>query len=117
VAHAHAQVRLVEVVGCLTEERPVGADASGGKAAGAWLLTRGSNAERTETPSTSAAAIRDAASRRLGNREYRLLGVAIFDPSSRVGHKVVVKGLLIRDGDDMRLNVTSLQTASEDCSR
>ena len=44
-----------------------------------------------------------------------LLGLAEFAPADHNGHRVVVRGLLIKDVKDPRLNVTSLMTASPAC--
>jgi hypothetical protein len=51
----------------------------------------------------------------LGNRRYQLLGVGVFDPSSHKGQKVAVKGVLIKDAGESRLNVTSLQMVAASC--
>ena len=45
-----------------------------------------------------------------------LLGLAEFAPADHNGHRVVVKGLWIKDANDPRLNVTSLMTASAACT-
>jgi hypothetical protein len=56
---------------------------------------------------------------RTGGREYQLLGVSVFNPSSHKAQKVAVKGIFINDINDAnesRLNVTSLQAIGEACS-
>jgi hypothetical protein len=96
---------IVEVVGCLTE-------APGA----AWVVTRGSEPVVSKVPFTSAAAVAQAVARPLGVREYRLIGAGVFSPAEYKGRKVVVKGVLIRDAKEDRINVTSLQSASEMCA-
>jgi hypothetical protein len=39
----------------------------------------------------------------------------VFGPSSHLGEKVAVKGILIEDSKASRLNVTSLQTVAAEC--
>ena len=45
----------------------------------------------------------------------KLMGIGVFKPSSRKGQKVAVKGVLIKDANERRLNVTSLQTLDATC--
>jgi hypothetical protein len=52
----------------------------------------------------------------LGKQQYTLVGVNVFDPSSRVGQKVTVKGALIKSTAEDRINVTSLQKLADGCS-
>ena len=60
-------------------------------------------------------ALKAAAAKPLGNQRYQLLGIGVFNPSSRKGQKVAVKGVLIKDANESRLNVTSLQTVAATC--
>jgi hypothetical protein len=53
----------------------------------------------------------------LGAEHYRLIGADVFDPPSRVGLKVVVKGMLIPTKSGSNVNVTSLQSTAADCRR
>lgn len=53
--------------------------------------------------------------RPFGVLRFRLIGVSPFKPSAAEGRKVAVKGVLIPDASDPRVNVTSLQTAGEAC--
>ena len=97
---------LVEVVGCLMDGPN-----------GTWVLTNGTEPAVSKTPSTTAAAVAQARARPLGSRRYRLIGVSPFTPAARNGHKVVVKGVVIKDPREPRVNVTSLQTAGETCAK
>ena len=57
----------------------------------------------------------DAASP-LGKQQYQLLGVSVFDPSRHKEEKMAVKGVLIRDANVSRINVTSQQTITSTCN-
>ena len=95
---------LVQVVGCLTE------------AAGrSWVLTDAGELVRTKDPEPSRDEERNKAEgRSLGNRMFRLLYV-YPDPAPHNGHRVEVKGLLIKMPNDDRINVTSLQSLAGTC--
>jgi Copper type II ascorbate-dependent monooxygenase, C-terminal domain len=97
-------LEIGEVVGCL-EAGP----------AKNWLLTSAGQPTASETEATSSAAVKAEEGRSLGSQRYELLGVGIFNPSSHKGEKVAVKGVLIRDSDNIRINVTSLQMVGRNC--
>jgi hypothetical protein len=97
---------IVEVVGCLVAS-----------ADNTWALTNGSDPVVSKVPFTTAATLKDAQARPLGQRRYRLLGAAPFTPEDKRSQKVVVKGVLIDVPDDARINVTSLQTTPVSCPR
>jgi hypothetical protein len=97
---------LMEVVGCLAEGP-----------GGVWNLINGSEPIVATAPYTTEAALKEAASRSLGTERYRLLGVGPFSAEQHKGQKVAVKGLLIKDSKDNRLNVTSLQMVASDCTK
>ena len=96
-------LQTVEVVGCLEQSSP------------AWKLVSASEPAVSTTQSTTSMAIKALQAKPLGNREYQLLGVGVFNPSDYKGQKVAIKGLLINDVKESRLNVTSLQTGAEAC--
>ena len=58
----------------------------------------------------------EEAVRPLGIQQFQLLGARVFDPSSHKGEKVAVKGVLIKDGNLSRINVTSQQTIASTCN-
>jgi len=99
---------VVRVVGCLT---------SGEK--GTWRLSNATElvrnrAGRSTTPEelrASAAALLGTGSFPLQNLDY-LTGVT---PDSYAGHKVQVKGALVRRQTDERISVTSLETVAASC--
>ena len=97
-------VPVVEVVGCLVSAPN-----------DTWVLTSGSDPVISTRPSTTTEAVQAAAARPLGTQRYRLLGLAAFRPAEHAGHKMVVKGLLIKDQKETRVNVTSFQMAAAGC--
>ena len=96
---------LVQVVGCLTRDRD-----------NSWMVVNTTGPIRTRDPEASKPdALNASKSSPLGTQIFRLLDVPRLDPAIRAGHKVEVKGFLIRGSGDDRLNVTSLQTLSPSC--
>jgi hypothetical protein len=93
-----------EVVGCLE---------AGSR--GNWLLINASDPTMSEIQAASSATLKAAGARPLGSSRYQLLGVSFFDPSSRKGEKVAVRGILIKDAKESRINVTSLQRVAANC--
>ncbi len=96
--------KTVQVVGCLASGRSA-----------TWMLTHGNEPVQSASQSSSSTEIAAAASTPLGTRRYQLIGTEAFHPGSGVGKKIAAKGVLIEDGQGMRLNVTSLQIAAAPC--
>jgi len=96
---------LVEVVGCLSQ---TGAN---------WVLTNASDAAAATTSFTTPEAVKAAQDRPLGTERFRLLGTAPFSPDGHKGHKMVVRGLLIKIGSETRINLTSFQMVAETCAK
>ena len=96
---------LVRVVGCLT------ANASDG----AWMLTHSTDPIRTGNPQPAAGEREAAEAWPLGPRLYRLLVSAAYKPEPLKGHRVEVRGFLIRRPTETRLNITSLETLDPSC--
>ena len=99
-----SKLDVVEVVGCLSEEPK-----------GTWRVTSATDPIVSKTPYTNEAAIKAAEAKPLGSHQYGLIAISMFNPDAHRGHKVAVKGLLIKDPKGDRLNVTSLQMASATC--
>ena len=96
---------LVQVVGCLTED------------AGGWLLTSSTRAVRTRDPSASTEEeLRALGSRPTGTRTFELMNV-YPNPADHAGHRMAVKGFLIRDPNGDRINVSSLGMVSDACGQ
>jgi len=81
----------------------------------AWLLADASGPTAADMQSTSSSARRAAAAIPFGHNSYGLLGAGVFAPVRHQSHKVAVKGVLIEDGAERRLNVTSLQAVGGPC--
>ena len=96
---------IVAVVGCLEQS-----------ASGMWTLTHASDPVVNKTQAASKAELTEEAVRPLGIQQFQLLGARVFDPSSHKGEKVAVKGVLIKDGNLSRINVTSQQTIASTCN-
>jgi hypothetical protein len=97
-------LQTVEVVGCL-----------GRGPSKTWMLVNASEPRIANTQSTSSSALHAMAAIPFGNQQYRLLGASVFRPQGHARQKVAVKGVLIQDASDSRLNVTSLQTVPGAC--
>jgi mono/diheme cytochrome c family protein len=97
---------IVGAVGCLEQNSP-----------GTWMLTNASAPVVSKTQSTSSVGLKTAEAEPLGTRRYQLLGASVFNPSIHQGQKMAVKGILIQDTKESRLNVTSLQMVDPSCER
>jgi hypothetical protein len=97
---------IVEVVGCVAD----GPNKN-------FVLANATNPVKGGTPSTTKEAIEAAKTTPLGTNRYTLIGVAEWNPANHKGHKMVAKGLLIKDANESRLNVSSLQMVDETCTK
>ena len=95
---------IVRVVGCLKQDRSK-----------QWLLTRAGEAIVTNSQAASMVELKAAAASPLGVKTLKLLGVDVFNPGDHSGQKVVVKGVLIPEAGNNRVNVTSLQALAAAC--
>jgi mono/diheme cytochrome c family protein len=95
---------LVRVVGCLTTS----------PSDSAWRMTQSTDPVRTGNPQP-APGEKEAAEVALGVKTYRLLASAAYKPELYKGHKVEVRGFLIRRPVEDRLNITSLETLDPNC--
>jgi len=98
----------VEVVGCLTA-------GSAGLRAGphkAWMLTRAS-------APVSAASTRSTAAETatpLGTGTFHLLDAMAYAPDDHEGHKIYVRGLLIKLPGEQRITISAFEMVSPACS-
>jgi hypothetical protein len=99
------QTPVVGLVGCLSQ---TGAD---------WILAKANEPVVASTSFTTPEEVKAAAEKPLGTQQYRLIGASPFGPERHKGHKMVVKGLLIKNGSDQRINLTSFQMLSETCAK
>ena len=98
---------LVRVVGCLT------ADPSDTT----WTLTQSTDPIRTGNPQPAPGEREVAQASPLGPRTYGLMVSAAYKPGAVKGHKVEVRGFLIRRPTETRLNITSLETLDPACGQ
>jgi hypothetical protein len=96
---------IVEVVGCLSQ---TGAN---------WVLTNASDPAPSTTSFTTPEAVKAAADKPLGTERFQLLGTGPFSPDVHKGHKMVVRGFLIKSGSETRINLSSFQMVAETCTK
>jgi len=94
----------VEVVGCLT---------AGPRHT--WMLTRASE-PIVAAPAGSAASATPAAATPLGTHTFHLLDAMAYAPDGHSGHKMYVRGLLIKLPDEQRMVISSFDMVSSTCS-
>ena len=98
---------IVETVGCLAE--------GPGRT---WTLMNAAEPTKAGRAGFSRPEeVKAAEGRGLGSQQLRLIGMTEMNPGPHRGHKVLVKGLLIKDAGGQRLNVTSLKTVGESCGK
>jgi len=96
---------LVQVIGCLAKGANNG-----------WVLTRTTEPALTKQEASTPATLRDAQAKALGAQTFELISVKPFKPEAHDGHKMEARGLLYRDSNDARLNLTSLQMVEQTCN-
>lgn len=94
---------IVEVVGCLAQS------------GSSWTMTNATEPTRAAAGWSRPEEVKAAETKPLGSLQLPLIGLVELSPADHKGHKVVVKGLLIKDAAGNRLNVTSLMTATTAC--
>jgi hypothetical protein len=99
-------VDIVEVVGCLQ---------SGPN--DTWLLGRATTPELQRRPNTSPEAVKAAAAKPLGTQQFRLMNISVFNPATHQGHKMAVRGILIKDPKQSRINTMSFQMLDAACAK
>jgi len=100
-------IPIVETVGCLAE----GPNRT-------WTLTNAGEPTRAGRAGFSRPEeVKAAEGRGLGSQQLRLIGMNEMNPGPHRGHKVLIKGLLIKDADGSRINVTSLKTVGDQCGK
>lgn len=102
------QYALVLSVGCMTSRRV------------SWTLTSATEPVRATNPDISTKEEIDAAKAGLlGLREYRLADFGYlgrgFSPAELEGHRILVKGYIIRQREFDRISVTSVSDISPEC--
>jgi hypothetical protein len=99
-------VPIVETHGCLADGPN-----------NAWTLTNAIEPARAPAGFSKPEDVKAAEGKALGSQTLSLIGMVEMHPADHKGHKVLVKGLLIKDATGQRLNVTSLMTVSATCAK
>jgi mono/diheme cytochrome c family protein len=92
----------VEVVGCLTPGPE-----------NTWLLT---NASEPVSLVVTGQAGNPVTDRPFGTQVFRLLDAMAYSPESHKGHKMYVKGLLIKLPGEQRMTISSFETLAPSCN-
>jgi len=61
--------------------------------------------------------VKAAAAKPLGTQKFRLMNMAAFNPAQHQGHKMVIRGILIKDAKDPRINTMSFQMLDAACAK
>lgn len=97
---------LVQIVGCLTQAPE-----------NVWMVNNASEPVRTKDSQASKdEELKNLGKTGLGSQNFRLMN-AYPAPDPYKGHKVEVKGLLIRDPKGDRINVTAVQSLASTCGK
>ena len=94
---------VVQVVGCLS------------RLDGDWVLTRSTEPSRARDGAASTSEAKAMATGPLGTDTLEFMDAAYQDPESLDGQKVLVKGLLIRQPMQVKINVTGLAGTGVPC--
>ena len=93
----------VEVVGCLTPGPQ-----------NTWMLTRASTPASVAVPAASATSPA-ATPKPLGSETFHLLDAMAYAPDAHRGHKMYVRGLLIKLPDQQRVTISAFEMVSPTC--
>jgi mono/diheme cytochrome c family protein len=94
----------VEVVGCL----------SGGPRH-TWTLTRASEPIAVHPAATVSASAAEAP-RALGTNTFHLVDALAYTADAHIGHKMYVRGLLIKLSNEQRITISAFETLSPTCT-
>jgi cytochrome c5 len=94
----------VEVVGCLTAGRHQ-----------TWMLTRASEPVSVVPSASTAASTLAAPEKPFGTQTFHLLDAVAYAPEGHRGHKMYVRGLLIKLADEQRMTISSFEMVSPTC--
>jgi len=102
---------LVQAIGCLEQS-----------SSNVWTLTKATEPVRARKgDEITADEVKDSLTRALGSLTFRLPNATSFRPGFKLdafnGHKVLAKGALVRQTNNDRINLTSLETVAPSCSQ
>ena len=95
---------VVEVVGCVSQAPDK-----------KWVVTNGTNPLKSGTSAQTVEALKAAETKALGTARYVLIGANEWNPASHNGEKVAVRGFVIKDVNENRVNVTSFNKVGDTC--
>lgn len=95
----------VEVIGCV-------AQAPDKKR---WALTKATKPLKSGTSATTVEALKAAETKPMGSESYVLIGADGWKPETHADKKVAVRGLVIKDKTENRVNVASFNKVAEAC--
>jgi mono/diheme cytochrome c family protein len=96
---------FVEIVGCLAQVSDQ-----------AWTLANATEPAMLKEEPATATELKNAQAKPLGTLTFLLVNANAFKPELRLGRRVEAMGLLYRQPGENRINLTSLQTVSANCS-
>ena len=82
-----------------------------------WVVTDATEPAKAAAGFSKVEDVKAADAKPLGALRFRLIGLVEMSPAEHKGHKVAVKGMLIKDPSGDRLNVTSLTTVTAACTK
>ena len=99
-------IPIVESIGCLADGPN-----------NTWTLSSATEPAKSTPGFSKIEDVKAAEGKPLGSQQIRLVGLLEMHPEDHKGHKVLAKGLLIKDAAGQRLNITSLTTVSPTCAK
>jgi hypothetical protein len=99
-------IPIMESIGCLADGPN-----------NTWTLSSATEPAKSTPGFSKTEDVKAAEGKPLGSQQLRLVGLLEMHPEEHKGHKVLVKGLLIKDAAGQRLNITSLTTVSPTCAK
>ena len=99
-------IPIMESIGCLADGPN-----------NTWALSNATEPAQSTPGFSKTEDVKAADGKPLGTQQIRLVGLLEMHPEEHKGHKVLVKGLLIKDAVGQRLNITSLTTVSPTCAK
>jgi hypothetical protein len=80
-----------------------------------WLLTHAGEPASVVVSGVNVATPTDLTSKALGNQEFHLLDAMVYNPETHKGHKMYVRGLLIKLATEQRMTISTLEMVSPSC--
>ena len=80
-----------------------------------WVLTNATNPLKSGTSAQTVEALKAAETKKLGTGRYVLIGASGWKPENASGAKVAVRGMVIKDTSESRVNVVSFNKVADSC--